>query len=174
MCVLLVNVKWPPYHLRISSMIEITDKTKQQIVVKFLVKAGKTNAEIKTLVSSVFEEGTLSRSKLYEWIGHFREGWEAVLDDEREEHPRMACKPSVIAHIETEIDADCRRTFRGVVTVTSASHKSVRTVLWKDLNMSKVSPHFIPHGLTPSKNPNAFASQKTACLETRLTKFCRR
>ncbi len=91
----------------ICSMMEITDKIEQRIVIKFLVKVGKTNAEIKTLVSSVFIERTLSRSKLYEWIGRIREGRETVLNDEREGRPRTARTSSFIAQIETEIDADC-------------------------------------------------------------------
>ncbi len=78
-------------------MMEITDKIKQRIVIKFLVKVGKTNAEIKTLVSPWFGERTLSQSKLYEWIGRFREEREVVLDDERDGRLRTAHTPSIIA-----------------------------------------------------------------------------
>ncbi len=55
------------------------------------------NAEIETLVFSVFGERALSRSKLYEWIRHFQERREAVLNDKREGCLRMVRTPSVIA-----------------------------------------------------------------------------
>ncbi len=106
------------------------------------------NAEIEMLLLSVFGERTLSRSKLYKWIGCVQRGREVVLDDKREGHLKMTHMSSVVARIKMEIDADHWRTLKDVASVTDVSHESVKTVLRNELNMSKVSLHFIPHFLS--------------------------
>ncbi len=65
-----------------SITMDIDVNVQQRIVIKFLVRAGKTNAEIKNMMLSVYRNATLKRPTLYEWIGRFRERRESVLDDE--------------------------------------------------------------------------------------------
>jgi len=128
--------------------MEINAKIEQRIIVKFLVKSGKTNNEIRQMLSAVYGEGTLSRSTLFEWIGRFREGREDVLDDERRGRPRTARQPAVVAKIESKMNEDRRRTIREVAGSVGVSRESVRRILHDELGMNKVSPHLVPRVLT--------------------------
>ena len=69
------------------SIMEIDKKIEQQIVIKFLIKSGKTNSEIREMLMAVYGVKTISRSVLYEWIGRFHEGRVAVVDDTLEGRP---------------------------------------------------------------------------------------
>lgn len=123
-------------------------KIEQRTVIKFLTKLGKTNAEMKDMLSQVYGEDTLSRSTLYEWSGRFREGREAVNDDAREGRPKTARAPLVATKIKSTINEDRRQTLRDVASKINISHESVRTVLKEDFRMNKVSPKMVLRVLT--------------------------
>ncbi len=53
----------------------------QQIVIKFLVKLGKTGAEIMPMLNNVYGKVTMNKSADYVWIQHFWDGREDVNDD---------------------------------------------------------------------------------------------
>ncbi len=49
-----------------------------RIVIKFLVKLGKTGAEIMPILNNVCGKVAMKKSAVYDWIQHFQEGWEDV------------------------------------------------------------------------------------------------
>jgi len=51
---------------RNPSIMEIDEKIEQRIVIKFLVKSGKTNSETCEMLTAVYGDKTISRSVLYE------------------------------------------------------------------------------------------------------------
>ncbi len=53
----------------------------QRIVIKFLVKLGKTGAEIMPMLNNVYGEVTMKKSAVYDRIQPFRDGQEDVNDD---------------------------------------------------------------------------------------------
>ncbi len=55
----------------------------QRIVIKFLVKSGKTGAEIKPMLNNVYGKATNKKSAVYDWIQSFRDGQEGMNDDLR-------------------------------------------------------------------------------------------
>lgn len=128
--------------------MEIDEKIEQRVVIKFLVKSGKTNAEIRNMLSAVYGNNTMSRSTLYEWIGRFREGRTSVTDDAREGRPVTARSNEKVAAVRTQIDADRRKPLRDVASSVGISHETVRSILRENFNMSKVSPHMVPRVLT--------------------------
>ncbi len=73
-------------------------------MIKFLVHACKTNAEIKTMLSSVYGVSMLGHSQQFEWKGQFWEERESVFDNARKEWPKTACARFVVEQIATEID----------------------------------------------------------------------
>ncbi len=61
--------------------MEINVIIEPRIVMKFLIKSGKPNAEIKEMLRAVYGNATLNRPVMYEWIGWFRESWEDERDN---------------------------------------------------------------------------------------------
>ncbi len=118
----------------------------KRVVIKFLVHVGKTNAEIKTMLLSVY--GVPMRSQLFEWVGQFQEERESVFDDVPEEWPRTAHVRSVVEQITTKVDKDRRQTLRDVASSIGLTRENVHAVLKQELHMSKVSPHLVPKLLT--------------------------
>ena len=55
----------------------------QRINLKFLVRLGKTPTEALKLLQELYGDGTMSRTRLFEWYGMFKEGREEVEDDHR-------------------------------------------------------------------------------------------
>lgn len=91
--------------------MEIDEIVEQRVIIKFLIKSGKTNAEIKSMLLSVFGDRTLKRSAIYDWIGGFRGGREQVLDDTRDGQPRTVRTPVLVAKIEETINVDRRNRY---------------------------------------------------------------
>ncbi len=46
----------------------------QRIVIKFLVKSGKTGVEIMLMLNNVYGEVTMKKSAIYDWIQRFQDG----------------------------------------------------------------------------------------------------
>ena len=132
-------------------MTEGDEKIEQRTVVKFLIKLGKMNAEIRNMLTAVYGDKMLIRSTLYEWIGRFREGREAVTDDPREGGPTTARSKGMVALVKTKINEDRRRSLREVAASTGTSHETVSRILREHFNMWKVSPHMVPRVLTDNQ-----------------------
>lgn len=94
--------------------MKTTKNVEQRIIIKFLIKADKTNAEIKTMLQSAFGTSTTKRSTLYEGTGRFREGRMSVTDDPREDGPRTARTPAGVAKVKRKTDEDRRGLLRDV------------------------------------------------------------
>jgi len=54
--------------------MEMDEIVEQRVIVKSLVKLGKTNTEIKSMLSSVFGDQTLKRSAVYDKDWSFQRG----------------------------------------------------------------------------------------------------
>ncbi len=72
--------------------MEIIMKIEQRIIMKFLVKAGKTNVELWELLLSVYGNTTMCCAMFFEWIYSFWEERECVFDDEWERRPITVLK----------------------------------------------------------------------------------
>ncbi len=45
----------------------------QRVIIEFLIKLGKINAEICAMLLAVYGAAMIKHSVMYEWIGRFRE-----------------------------------------------------------------------------------------------------
>ncbi len=113
------------------------------MVVEFLIKSGKTNAEIQNLLQAMYGNATMSRTTLYEWIGCFRVGRNSVDKNPCGSKPRTACTNKNVALVRSTISANCQKTLRDVASNIGISHKTVRSIFRKNLNLRKVSPRMV-------------------------------
>ncbi len=72
---------------RFLSNKEINLEIEQCIAMKSLVKMGKTNAEIREPLLSVYGGTTTSCAKFFEWIGRFSEERVRMFDDKWKSRP---------------------------------------------------------------------------------------
>jgi len=130
--------------------MDIDEKIEQRIVIKFLVKSGKTNSKICNMLTAVYSNKTISHLVLYEWIGQFQEGSVAVVDNPPKGRPVTTRSKEMVARVQTTISEDCRKTRRDVASSVGTSHESttLRKIFREDLNLRKFSLHMVPQVLT--------------------------
>jgi hypothetical protein len=63
--------------------LSICTKEEMRRVVRFLFAKGVKPVEIIRGMQAQFSDNCLSRSKIYEWIDHFKKGRTSVCDEER-------------------------------------------------------------------------------------------
>ncbi len=85
----------------------------QWIVIKFLVKSGKTGAEIMPMLNNMYGEVTMKKSAIYDWIQHFWDGREDVNDNPGHGRHIETRTPSNI-DVKQLLDSDCHLSIRDV------------------------------------------------------------
>jgi len=130
------------------------DFEEQRVVMKFLVKAGKTNAEIHEMMNTVYGECLVKRSSFFKWVGRFRSGRDTTEDDERAGRPTTARSAVSVKKIEELINSDRRLTIRDVAEVTGINRETVRLILTQDLGMSKLCAKIVPKNLSDDQKQN--------------------
>ena len=64
-----------------------TDVKLQRGVIWFLVKQGKSGAEILREINAVYGEHALGKSAIYKWIEHYNARWDTTEDEPRSGRP---------------------------------------------------------------------------------------
>ncbi len=63
-----------PHYVPFFLTTEINAIIEQRIIIKFLVKSGKMNAEICAMLLIVYGAAVIKYSEMYKWIGHVKQG----------------------------------------------------------------------------------------------------
>ena len=84
----------------------------QRIKLKFHVHLGKTPTEVLKLLQEVYGNDTMSRTRLFEWHGRFREGREEVEDDHRSGRPSTSRTDENVERVRQKVRSDRRLTVR--------------------------------------------------------------
>jgi transposase len=69
-------------------------------VIRFLFAEGDKSVEIIRGMQAQYGENCLSRSKIYEWIDHFKKGRTSVCDEERSGRPSTSRTENSIQAVE--------------------------------------------------------------------------
>lgn len=130
------------------------DFEEQRIVMKFLVKAGKTNTEIFKMMKPVYKDDMVKRSAFLKWLARFREGRTSTKDDDRSGRPSTSRTDLSVQKVEEAINANRRLTVRDVAEVTGINRETVRLILTEDLGMTKLCAKVVPKNLTAEQKEN--------------------
>ncbi len=102
---------------------------------KFLKKSGKTGLEIIPMLNNVYVEVTLKKSAVYDWIQHFRDGWEDVNDYEERIRHIETRTPSNVELVKQLLDLDHRLSIKDVAGELSINHGTICLTMKDELHL---------------------------------------
>ena len=116
----------------------------QRINLKFLVRLGKTPTETFNLLQEVYEDATMSRTRIFEWHKRFREGREDVEDDPKSGRPTTSRTNENVERVREKVRSDRRLTVRMIADELSMNSERVWRIITEDLGMRKVCAKMVP------------------------------
>jgi histone-lysine N-methyltransferase SETMAR len=119
-------------------------KIEYHVVIKFLTKEGKSPAEIKQCLDSVYRETSPSYSTVKEWAKQFRLWTESTEDNPRQGRPTEELTPETTALVQEEVLQDRRLKTKEISARCGLSKTMVLRILHDHLGMNKVSARWVP------------------------------
>ena len=101
--------------------------------IKFLVKLGWKGTEIIQALQTVYKDDTLKKTYVYKWIERFRDGREAVEDDEGRGRPTTSKNNEKIDFIRNLIKKDGQLMVYQIAETVGISIGSALLILHDDL-----------------------------------------
>ncbi len=140
---------------------DMEKRQEQRSVIKFMQKSGATPNQCWARLHAVYGAETFSKTAVRKWFKEFSEGRESTKDQPRSGRPRSARTPGNIQWVLTAVQTERSSTIGELSTHLQLSQTAVRTILKKDLCMSKLCPKFVPKVLTAEQK----AFRVRLCLE---------
>ena len=119
--------------------------------IKFLVKLGGKETEIIQALKTVYADHALKKTCVYKWMERFRDGREAVEDDEGRGRPTTSKNVENVDSFRSLVEEDGRLSVCEITQAVHISVGSVQSILPKDLGLSKISARWVPKALHPDQ-----------------------
>ena len=116
---------------------------KQRINVKFCVKLGKMATET-LMLRDVYEDSSMSRTRVFEWHKQFVEGRGDVEDDPKSGRPCTSTTDIDIKKVQQLVCSDRCLTICVIANKVGMDKETVRTILVDTLGMQKVCAKMVP------------------------------
>jgi transposase len=100
--------------------LSICTKEEMREVIRFLFAEGVKPVAIIRRIQAQYGDDCLSRSKIYEWIDHFKKGRTSVCDEARSGRPSMSRTENNIQAVERTVRGN------GRITVDDIAEASIR------------------------------------------------
>ena len=133
----------------------------QRINIKFCVKLGKTATETLKMWCDVYEDSSMSRTRVFEWHKGFVEGRKDVEDDPKSGKPCTSTTDTNIEKVRQLVRSDYRLTICVIANEVEMDEDTIRTVLVDTLGLQKVSAKMVPRLLIEEEK----AQQLNACRD---------
>ena len=115
--------------------------------IKFPTKLGWKVGKIIEALQEVHGDSIPSKSVVYEWIKHFKNGREDLKDYPREGRPSTSKNERTEALVQNLVEEDRRITIDAIANEVGISHGSVFSILNENLGLSKLSARWVPKAL---------------------------
>ncbi|XP_043285125.1 histone-lysine N-methyltransferase SETMAR-like [Venturia canescens] len=120
----------------------------QRAAIKCCFKLGKSGSETYQMLKTAYGEDCLSRSKVFEWYGRFKNGRESLEDDPREGRPSTSTTDDNVERVRTLVASNPRVSVETLSRKLNISVGSVYHILHDVLGKKKICAKFVPHSLT--------------------------
>ena len=118
--------------------------------IKFLVKLGWKGTEIIQALQTVYNDAP-KKTCVYKWIERFRDGREAVEDDESRGRRTTSKNNQKIDFVRSLVKENGRLTVYQIAETAGISVDSAHSILHDDLCLSKLSARWVPKALRPNQ-----------------------
>ena len=119
--------------------------------IKFLLKLGWKETEIIQALQTVYKDDDPKKTYVYKWIERFRDGREAVEDDEVRGRPTASKSNEKIDFVRNLVKEDGRLTVYQIAETVGISVGSAYSILHDDLCLRKLSAQCVPKALRPNQ-----------------------
>ena len=99
----------------------------------------------------------MSRSRTFEWFGHFKHGRTSTAKDDRSGQPSMATTPSKVEQVQAAVNQDRRHTIHDLCAEVGIGYGSCQQILTEQLNMHRIAAKFVPRVLTQDEKDSQVA-----------------
>jgi len=86
----------------------------------------------------------MSRSRTFEWFGHFKHGRTSTAKDDRSGQPSTATTPSKVEQVQAAVNQDRRHTIHDLCAEVGIGYGSCQQILTEQLNMHRIAAKFVP------------------------------
>ncbi len=136
-----------------------TKRGEQRVTLKFLVKSGQTPIQCWRSLRQVWGDATMCKTQVRVWHKQFVSGQNEVKDAARRGRPRTRCTAGNFRLIQNLIQENGHLSLTDLSDRTGISRSTIRTILKKDLNMTRRAAKFVPHELSSAQ----METRKTIC-----------
>ena len=119
--------------------------------IKFLVKLSWKGTEIIQALQTVYKDDALKKSCVYKWIERFRDGREAVEDDEGRGRPTTSKNNERIDVVRNLVKEDGQLIVYQIAETVNIAVGSAHSILHDDLCLSKLSVQWVRKVLCPNQ-----------------------
>ena len=119
--------------------------------IKVLVNLGWKGTEIIQALQTVYKDYAPKKTCVYKWIERFRDGREAVEDDEGRGKPTTSKNNKKINFVRNLVKEDGRLTVYQIAETVGISVGLAHSILHDDLCLSKLSARWVPKALRPNQ-----------------------
>jgi len=120
----------------------------QRVCIKFYERLGKMGSETFEMLKQTFGDSCMSRSRTFEWFGHFKNGRTSTANDDRSGQPSTATTPSKVEEVRAAVNQDRCRTIHDLCAEAGIGYGSCQRILTEQLNMHRIAAKFVPRVLT--------------------------
>ncbi len=131
-----------------------TKRGEQHVSLKFLVKSGETPIQCWHSLRRVWGDEMMSKTQVRVWHKRFLAGQEEVKDAPRSGRPRTRRTASNVRLIQGLIQENGHLSLTDLSDRTGISRSTIRTILKKDLHMTRRAVKFVPHELSSAQKDN--------------------
>jgi len=129
------------------------------------VRLVKTGSETFEILKQSFGDSCMSRSRTFEWFGHFKNGRTLNANDDRSGRPSTASTPSKVEQVWAAVNQDHHHTIHDLCAEVGIGYESCQQILTEQLNMHRNAVKFVPRVLTRDQK----ASRVAICQELKET-----
>lgn len=119
--------------------------------IKFLVRLGWKGTDIIQALETVYGDHAPKKTCVYKWIARFKEGREAVEDEEGRGRPTTSRNDRNVDSVRSLVEEDGRLTVDEIAQTLEISVGSAHSILHEDLGLSKLSARWVPKALRPDQ-----------------------
>ena len=124
------------------------DKIGERTVIQYLHKKGFTPKDIHNEMVATLRKDAPSYATVKRWVAEFKRGRQSLEDDPRPGRPVTVATPEMLNKVHDIVMTDRRVTERYIASTVGISQERVHSILTEDLEMRKISAHWVPRLLT--------------------------
>ena len=144
-----------------DAKVSFSSKVEYRAVIRYLYLKGKTGQEIHCELTNVYGSSVPSYAKVEFWVGEFKRSRRSLEHETRSGRPSDATDDEMCNKVWDLVCSDRQITVEEIANALHISHGSVSTTLHDNLDMHKLTAHWVPKSLSDEQMPTRASVNST-------------